>query len=126
MKTTLIVLGIAVALILWWSVSLAKDKREAERLPDLLPGTTWKYTQEHFDKALERYTIRIETPNRPNDRELKEIAEYTKRTHTEGPNFIIFFDEPGRMGAYLKVSYASIGSGQAHEGSFEKLENFER
>lgn len=118
MKTTLIIVVVALVLIVWYSVSAAMEKREAQRLPDLLPGTEWKYTQEHFDKALERYTIRIETKGRPNDRELKELAEYAKRTHTESPYFIIFFDEAERMGAYLKVTYP--------DGVFEKLENFER
>lgn len=118
MKIALLVLAVVVIGFLWWSVSLAQDKREKERKPDLLPGTEWRYTQEYFDEGLGRYTIRIETKQRPNDRELKELAEYAKRTHDKADKHIVFFDETGKMGAYLKVTYP--------DGVFEKLENFER
>lgn len=127
MKSTVIITLIVVALlVICIGMTMHNqskiEKAEAKKLeikkPELSNGNSWKYTQEHYDQGLLRYTIRIESLKRVTQEEAKLLAEYTRVWHDKSDNHIIFFDQPDRMGAYLKVTYPA--------GTFEELENYER
>ena len=102
MKTTLIITLIVLA-ALGYCVKLAKDNKEANRLPDVLPGTTYTITKDKFEQIGNRYELNVELNNMCNEREVKEISEWIARTHKQSETFIIFYYLPGERSAWARV-----------------------
>lgn len=77
----------------------------APKAPVLTEGVTWEYTKESFDKMIQGYWIRIKTNRVANESDVREIARFTKETHTKSDKMKLFFDEPDCIGAYTSFEY---------------------